>query len=153
MVSAIDYQVALRDLDGFRHLSHIRMLELLELARIDLYTGLRGGSRLEDIDLIMGEVVVRYLAPAEFGDRLVVAARVSGVGRSSLAFDYEVWRRPETTIALARTTCVCFDYASGSPKPLAPPFRAFAEGTDPLPRPTELRSLPEPGAILRAASA
>jgi len=153
MVRVSPYRVQLRDVDGFRHLSHIRLLELLEIGRVELYAQLTGATTsIAEIDLIMGELQVRYHAPAKFGDDLVIATAISGVGRSSLAFDYEAWKPAGVTVAVARTTCVCFDYAAERPRPLAGVVQRLPDDA-PLPHPKELGRLPAPGSIRALADA
>ena len=146
MVGVTPYRIQLRDLDAFRHLSHVRLLELLEIGRIDLYLRLVGASKLEEIDLIMAELRIRYHAPAVFGEQLAVGTTVGGLGRSSIAFDYEVWKPTGVTIATGRTTCVCFDYKTEQPQPLDPAVRQHP-GIATLTHPSELDGLPKPGEI------
>lgn len=151
MVGLVPYRVRLRDLDGFRHLSHIRLLELVEIGRIDLYCRLIGREGLDAVDLIMGEVRVRYMAPAQFGDDLTIGTVISGVGRSSVAFDYELWTAKGETVATARTVCVAFDYQAGRTKPLSDRILKHPSATT-APHPSELGDLPNAGDIRRRAN-
>jgi YbgC/YbaW family acyl-CoA thioester hydrolase len=152
LVTRIPYRIELRDLDGFQHLGHARVVELLELVRTRAYNEPLGITELADHDLIMVELNVRYHAQGYFGDELILAGRVSAIGTTSLAFDYEIGRADGQTLVTARSYNVCFDHASNAPRPVAPPLRAACAraGTE-RPHPRDLSALPDPGSLAGVA--
>ena len=153
MVTRIPYRVELRDIDGFGHLSHVRALELIEIVRVKIYNDILGITTLEDHDLILAELTVRYHAQGYFGDELVLAGRVSGLGSTSIAFDYEIARASGTTLVTARTFNVRIDPAAGVPRPVGAAVHAILnpDGTQ-LPHPRELQTLPEAGSLIEHAT-
>lgn len=148
-MTRIPYRVEMRDLDSFRHLSHVRVLELVEIVRVRVYDETVGVASLAEHDLIMAELAVRYHAQGSFRDGFVLCGRISGVGTTSLAFDYEIAQADGTTLVTARTYNVRFDDAANAPRPVG---EALARLTGPdgasLPHPRALPAFPVPGSLL-----
>jgi len=127
-------EVRFADCDMMQHVNNAVYLHYLEEARVHYYRELSGGETLEDIDIILGEVRIRYLSPAAMGELLDVTARVTDMRRSSFAMAYDiVSRRDGRTVATAETVQVMFDYDRHASKPIPDAFRArvaAAEGRE-----------------------
>jgi acyl-CoA thioester hydrolase len=78
--------------------NHAAFLVWFEVARIEYLRRFRGGYpaiRDEGLEALTLEAHVRYLAPARFDDRLVVATRCGDLRGARFRFDYSVERDGE----------------------------------------------------------
>lgn len=73
--------------------------------------------RDEDALFAVRRVEIDYLKPARFNDRLEVTARITGVGRASIAFEQEVRRAEEDQALLSRGTVTIACLSVGDLKP------------------------------------
>jgi len=77
--------------------------------------------------LAMRALAVEYLAPARFDDLLEVFVRVDKLGRTSVTYDYAVYRLDEDgsdlLMATARQTSVLIDLDARRPIPIPDTFR------------------------------
>lgn len=115
MAEAIEVSVRVRyaetDAMGVAH--HTSYLIWFEEARSEYFRQLGGDyARLEEagFHLPVAELSCRYLAPARYGDRLLIRTVLESVQSRSLSFSYEVLRE-ETREVLARghTKHICID--------------------------------------------
>lgn len=122
-VTAVD--VRFRDLDGMGHVNHAVYLTYFEAARLGYYAALTGRTTIEQIDMILVEVAASYHAPAAFGERLEVGARVSRIGTKSFDMEYLIVRPADgRRIASGRSVQVIYDYAAGRSAAVSDEFRA-----------------------------
>lgn len=76
------------------------------------------------IDMILARTEIDYRSPVSYGERLEVGVRTARIGRSSIVFEYAVESLTEPRrCADARTTIVCFDYATQQKKPVPQTLR------------------------------
>jgi acyl-CoA thioester hydrolase len=116
-------EVHFRDLDALGHVNNVVYAGWLESARIHYYLDLME-VRLEQMGLILAELTIRYKAPAYFGERLALGARVGTIGGKSFVMEHLIVRAgDETTIATASTVLVAYDFALGRTVPVADEFR------------------------------
>jgi acyl-CoA thioester hydrolase len=115
--------VRFRDLDSLGHVNNAVYATYLESARIGFYQHLTQ-MRLEDLNLILAELTISYKAPAFFGDRLAVGARVAAFGTKSFVMEYAIARASDDAlIASGRSVLVMYDYAAGKSVPVPDSFR------------------------------
>ena len=130
-VTTVD--VRFRDLDGMGHVNHAVYLTYFEAARLGYYAALTGRTAIEQIDMILVEVAAIYHAPASFGERLDVGARISRIGTKSFEMEYLIVRPADgRRIASGRSVQVMYDYAAGRSVPVSDEFRmrvATAQGS------------------------
>jgi acyl-CoA thioester hydrolase len=124
-------EVRFRDCDPLGHVNNAAYLTYLEQARIALWGRQLGfssrrfaeGERGEGFILARAEVDFR--AQAHDGDVLEVRLALSGVGRSSAVYDYEIVDAGDGRVVVtARTVQVWFDYAAGRSRPISDDLRA-----------------------------
>jgi acyl-CoA thioester hydrolase len=121
-------EVRFRDLDALGHVNNAVYASYLESARIAYYQQLTG-QPLEQLGLILGELTIRYRAPAFFGERLAIGVRVASLGRKSFVMEYAIGRAgDEALIATASTTLVAYDYKLGKSVPVPDTVRGLIEG-------------------------
>lgn len=129
-------RVQFRDIDALGHVNNAVYLSYLEIVRLDLYEALFGREGFQRMPYVIGDMYMRYVAPARLRDELELGIRVAEVGRRSFVFEYRI-RNAATgeTIADARSTNVMFDPRTGKtydvPQELIDGFEDF-QGT--LPR-------------------
>ena len=137
---SIPIQIRWSDIDGYGHVNNAAMLTLLEEARIatfwnaDLPDGsasptqtLSGGPTAEHFTLVARQEV-EYLAPLPFSQRPVrVDLWVSKVGGASLEVNYEVFSPDDVRCAIAATSIVMVEAATGRPRKLSTEERAALE--------------------------
>lgn len=110
-VHEIEIRVRYQETDGQRRVHHANFLTYFEMGRTEM---LRAAGRtyreFEDAELFMvvSEATLRYHAPAEYDDLLVLRTRVEKVGAAHIKHAYEVVRG-ETIIVTGATTVVCVD--------------------------------------------
>ena len=136
----IPIQVRWSDIDGYGHVNNAAMLTLLEEARIatfwnaDLPDGaasptqtLSGGPTADSFTLVARQEI-EYLAPLPFSQRPIgVDLWVARVGGASLEVNYEVRSSDDVLCAIAATSIVMVDAASGRPRKLRPEERQALE--------------------------
>lgn len=138
--TSIPIQIRWSDIDGYGHVNNAAMLTLLEEARIatfwnaDLPDGsasptqtLSGGPSADSFTLVARQEV-EYLAPLPFSQRPVrVDLWIAKIGGASLEVDYEVFSPDGVRCAVAATSIVMVDAASGRPRRLSTEERAALE--------------------------
>lgn len=103
------------DMDALGHVNNARFFTWFESARIALFS--RVGvltSRPSSVGPILATTTCDFLRPVVFPATVVASARVSRVGETSLAMEYEVRdaAAPETLYARGGSVAVLVDYAS-----------------------------------------
>ena len=117
-------EVRFRDLDVLGHVNNAVYSTYFESARIAYYSALTG-LPLEQLDMILAEITVRFRAPAQFGDRLGIGVRVASIGTKSFVMEYAAVREGDgALIAEGRSVLVAYDYREGRTKPVSDSFRA-----------------------------
>lgn len=130
----IRYRLRVRfsDCDPLGHVNNANYLTYLEQARIVLWgrqlgwksrRASLGGPRGEGFILARAEVDFR--AQAHDGDELEVRLWLSGFGRSSATYEYEVVDLTDhRVVATARSVQVWFDYDAGRSVPISDDLKA-----------------------------
>jgi acyl-CoA thioester hydrolase len=114
-------EVRFRDTDALGHVNNAVYLTYFEAARAGYYRAVTGsvfdseeGARRQS--LIIARASVDFLAPAYFGETLVVECRAAWVGRSSFALDYRITAGDGArVVAQGQTVQVMFDYEASRP--------------------------------------
>ena len=130
------------DLDAYGHVNNVRLLTILEEARIKafwvqdkseaaadvelskaakIFTGDRGSGTMT----VIAAQRVEYLRPVEWtGDDLVVDLWLGAIGGASMEVCYEVYSADGDLVAIATTTMVVVDAEHGAPQRIPEEDRA-----------------------------
>jgi acyl-CoA thioester hydrolase len=120
--------VRFRDCDPMGHANHAVYFTYMEQARFAFWNDLRGQLGPGGTSIILARAECDYRAQARFGDALEIRIRVSAVGRSSFALDYEtVMADTGRPIATGRTVQVTYDYAAQRTVPIPDGVRQLLE--------------------------
>jgi len=123
------FYVPYHDMDVLNHLNHAAYFLYMETLRCDYYLPLVGPLDPSRLDIIIAEATCRYLAPVPYGAELlgeVAPARPLGTTSFTLLYRFTI-AGTSTVAARGRTVVVCYDYDSGSKKPIPPDRRAVLE--------------------------
>jgi acyl-CoA thioester hydrolase len=110
--------VRFRDCDPLGHVNNAVYLTYLEVARFAYWNDVAGGRTFGDISYIMARAEIDYRASAKTGDILLVHLAVTGFGRTSFVFEYEIVDQDSQLIATAKTVQVMYDYAQNQSVPI-----------------------------------
>lgn len=101
------------DIDAQWHVNNKVFLTYLESARFHYIreAGLFTDRSFLELPFIVADVHVRYLAPIEFTDEVVISVSVTKIGNKSLVMEYIVASPDGSKVyATAETVMVTFDY-------------------------------------------
>lgn len=119
--------VRFRDCDPMGHVNNAVYLTYLEVARFAYWQDVADGRNAADAGVIMARAEIDYKAPATYMDRLEVRTAITGFGRTSFVFEYEIVDQNGRLIATAKTIQVFYDYKTGTPVPVPPTYRSMIE--------------------------
>ena len=124
-------EVRFGDLDAYWHVNNARFLVYLEHAR-SCYVremGLVDGESLWRLPFIVGDIHIRYHAPIELGDKVVVSMGATRISNRTVTFEYEITGENGTPVfASAESIMVCYDYQTKQSTPVSDELRRkFAE--------------------------
>ena len=121
-------RVAFSDTDAQGVVYYGRYLPYFDLARTEYHRNLGSIARAEGSEFVMRASNVEYHAPARFDDLLEVFVRIIGIGRSSMTYDYAVYRldsdESDTLMVTATQTVVLIDHDDRNTLPVPDLFRA-----------------------------
>lgn len=134
-------QVRFGDLDPFWHVNNARFFTFIEAARFAYYIhlGLFDGQSFHDLETIIADVHLSYLAPITLGQNIRIGIRVSRLGNKSM--DLEAVIEDQDTgkiMATCKAVTVAYDYQVNQSKPIADKWRCAIstfEGISPGPDP------------------
>jgi acyl-CoA thioester hydrolase len=112
--------VRFHELDAYGHVNHGVYLNYFEQARVELLDDIGFGLKvLEErgIQLVVVEVTIRYLAPAELGDRLVIETELVQLRRATGIWEQRLLRGDEL-LATARVRSAATNRQG---RPIRPP--------------------------------
>jgi len=112
---AVYTRVGFSDTDAQGVVYYGRYLPYFDLARTEYHRHLREGAMPGAAEFVMRASDVEYLAPARFDDLLEVFVRAAHIGRTSVTYEYAVYRisdDDEPLMATARQTIVLIDHST-----------------------------------------
>jgi len=115
--------VRFRDCDPMGHVNNAVYLTYLEVARFAYWQDVAGGRWFGGAGFIVARAEIDYKAPAKTGDVLQVNLAITGFGRTSFVFEYDLTDQDGRHVASARTVQVMYDYSKESPVPVVDEFR------------------------------
>ena len=112
-------RVYYEDTDCARVVYYANYLKFLERARTECIRSLgwNQDQMLKELHLIfvVAGVDIKYRRPARLDDELIVKCHVLNIGRASMVFEQEIWRKNELLIS-AQVKCGCLDSDTYRPK-------------------------------------
>ncbi len=97
--------VPFRDIDMMGHVNNAVYLSYMEQARGDLWDSLFSRGAYRRMPYLVGEVHIRYVAPAHLGDTILVGTRLTEFARRTFTLEY-LFKRESDGTELARSTTV-----------------------------------------------
>jgi acyl-CoA thioester hydrolase len=122
----IELPIQWGDQDAFGHVNNTVPLRWFESARI-AYMGRVGLSAMfaeRKVGPILASITANYRSQIHFPDSVLVGARVTRIGRSSMAMDHVAVSLGQGAVAVEGTsTLVVFDYVAGRSEPVPEAIR------------------------------
>ena len=119
-------QLRYSDIDAQGHVNNARYITFTEYARSRYLTevGLWDGRSFMDLDLIVADTHISYLAPIKLSQRIRVGTRVSKIGTKSMVFEFQIEDGDNGKVmATGETVMVCYDYNVGATKRVSDGWR------------------------------
>jgi len=103
--------VRITDLNYGGHLGNDAVLSLLHEARVQ-FLQKAGFTELNfaGVGLIMADAAIEFKAEAFYGDALNVLVTATEFSKIGFELYYKIVKEENTTVALAKTGMICFDY-------------------------------------------
>lgn len=123
-------QVRWMDLDTQWHVNNSRFLSYLESGRLAYLRqlGLWDGRSFFDINLIVADVHLTFVAPIELDQHIRVGVRVERIGNKSLIFDSRIEDADTgSVLATSSTVMVAYDYAARRAMPVPETWRQIIQ--------------------------
>lgn len=117
--------------DGFGHVNNMHFIRWFESARIKYLE--QCGARLstEGVGPILASVNCDYRLQVKYPDTIVVGARVTRIGRSSLGIEHQLWSTNHGAVAAdGGSTVVMFDYENQRSTPIPENIRKAIEALE-----------------------
>jgi acyl-CoA thioester hydrolase len=115
--------VRFRDCDPMGHVNNAVYLTYLEVARFAYWNDVAGGRKFGNVSFIVARAEIDYKASAKTSDILSVHLAITGFGRTSFVFEYEIIDQNDRLIATAKTIQVMYDYARNCSVPVLEDFK------------------------------
>lgn len=129
----VPIEIRFRDLDAMRHVNHAAYFTYFEHARFTYWREVLDARAFGDFSFIVVRAECDYRSAADLGDQPEVGIRVSAIGRSSFAFEYEMKDRlTDRVIATGRTVQVMYDYEAGATRAVPDAIRARLREFEPV---------------------
>ena len=124
---AISLPVLWGDQDAFGHVNNTIPIRWFESARIAYIETPEIADLLqrEKVGPILAAIACNYRRQIKYPDTVLVGARVTRLGRSSLTMAHAVWSQSQQALAAdGESTIVIFDYAAQRPVRISEAMRA-----------------------------
>lgn len=118
--------VSYGDIDAQWHVNNKMFLSYMENARFHYIqeAGLFDDPSFLELPFIVADVHIKYLAPIEYSDKVVVSMGITRIGHKSLMMEYEIASPDESVIyATAETVMVTYDYHTKQSVPVSDELR------------------------------
>ena len=123
------------DQDAFGHVNNVIYFRWFESSRIAYLERIGLGDKHdgklstgENVGPILAAIGCNYRKQVKYPDSVIVGARVTRIGRSSMTMTHVVWSHDHQAIAAdGESTVVVFDYNANQPRRVPDDFRALIE--------------------------
>lgn len=129
------------DLDPQWHVNNARFFTFVEAARTAyfIHLGLFDGRNYHDMEAIVADVHISYLAPILLGQNIRVGVRITRLGNKSMEMEAQIEDQDSgETLSVSKTILVSYDYRANKSKPVSERWRqviAAFEGISAGPEP------------------
>ncbi len=118
-------EVRFRDCDPMGHVNNAVYATYFEIARSAYWRDALGYASFDECPFILARVECNFRSQGRLGELLDVRTRVSRIGNSSFAFDYEIVEASDgRLVADGRSVQVMFDYERQQSRPVPEDFKA-----------------------------
>src|SRR5262245_43477380 len=125
------------DQDALGHVNNIVYFRWCESARIDYLRrlGLEAAGSGQAAGIIVAAIGCDFRRPVTFPDTVLVGARITRIGRSSMTMEHKVYSQAQQMIVAEGTsTIVAFDHKAGASRPVSDEVRAAIGAMEGAPR-------------------
>ena len=127
------------DLDLLGHVNNVRLMEVLQEARVFLAHDLAEAAGIDDpqalrdgFSQVIARLEVDFRKPADLRDgHLIVESWVERIGTTSYTVQHRVTNPSGDDVMIAKSVMVCFDAVEARPKPLPDGWRAVLMSASP----------------------
>jgi acyl-CoA thioester hydrolase len=115
------------DQDALGHVNNIVYFRWCESARIEYLRrlGMDAAGGGSTVGVIVAAIGCDFRRPVTFPDTVVVGARITRIGRSSIGMEHHIYSQAQGMIvAEATSTIVAFDHVAGASRPVPDDVRA-----------------------------
>jgi acyl-CoA thioester hydrolase len=112
----VEFPVHWGEMDAFGHVNNARYFTWFESSRIAFFQAAGiGTQRQDEVAPILAAAHCDYLEPVVFPIRLVVGARATKLGKTSVTLEHAVWPAgsPQHLLARGTSVVVLLNYATG----------------------------------------
>jgi acyl-CoA thioester hydrolase len=112
----VEFPIHWGEMDSFGHVNNARFFTWFESSRIAFFQAAGiATEHLGEVAPILAAAHCDYLEPVVFPARLVVGARATKLGNTSVTLGHAVWRvgAPERVLARGTSVVVLLNYATG----------------------------------------
>jgi acyl-CoA thioester hydrolase len=109
---AVPMTVRFRDIDAFNHVNNAVISTYMEFARASYLMARLEVHRLPDLPVVVAHLCADFHSPADYGDHLLIACRVTRIGRKSFAMEYEIREEDGRRVATGESVQVWYDHAT-----------------------------------------
>jgi acyl-CoA thioester hydrolase len=132
-----DYRVTISvpvqwgDMDSMGHVNNVVFFRWFESARVEYLDRIALESSSSDLGPILASVKCDYRRQLNFPDTVVIGARVTRLGRTSLSMVHALLStRQNAIVAEGDSTVVVFDYKTNRAEPIPAPMRTAIEALE-----------------------
>ena len=123
------------DQDAFGHVNNIIYFRWFESARIAYLERIGLGDKHagtlstgENVGPILASISCNYRRQVKYPDTVLIGARITRIGRSSMTMSHMVWSEAHQSLAAdGESAVVVFDYKANQPRRVPDEFRALIE--------------------------
>jgi acyl-CoA thioester hydrolase len=115
------------DQDAFGHVNNTVYFRWMESARIEYFgaAGLHELMTSQGVGPILASIKCDYRRQLKYPDSLLVSARVTGIGRTSIRMSHKLYSNSQKAVAAeGESVIVVFDYEQQRPTPVSDQVRA-----------------------------
>jgi len=117
--------------DGFGHVNNMHFIRWFESARIAYLIKCEVELTNHGIGPILAAVKCNYLKQVNYPDNVIVGARVTRIGRSSMTIEHQLWSEQLQAVAAeGDSTVVMFDYETQTSFEISPELRSRIEAIE-----------------------
>jgi len=134
-------QIRYNDLDAQWHVNNARFFTFIEAARFAylIHLGLFDGKAFHDMEMIVADVQVSFLAQIRLGQNIRVGVRISRMGNKSMDMEAQIEDQDSgETLATSKTVIVAYDYHTRKSIPISERWRQVISAFEGIPPGPEL---------------